>query len=290
MTAAFSRFVRCAFFGWGIIIISLPPGYAQSPWTRSRAGFYVQAAWQTIPPYASLYSESGQTQPLDRRLTENTFQLYGEYGLHRHTTVVVSLPVRFQRAGRFLGNTSQPLTDTGALTGLGNISLGLRQSLLRGRWPLTGTIRVEAPVNNYNDNAGLRTGYNAFTFQSILSTGRRFSRFYWFIYAGSAIRSNGYSFYANAGAEAGYRFGKLWAIAFTEVVVPAPDDSKPALRVNNLRTGLYVDDQEYWSFGLKGLYQVHRFWGLHASGAGAGWGRLVPRRPALSLGAYFRWD
>ena len=290
MTVVFSRFVRCAFFGWGIIIISLPTGYAQSPWTRSRAGFYVQAAWQTIPPYTSLYSESGKTRPLDRRLTENAFQLYGEYGLRRYTTLVVSLPFRFQRAGRFLGNTSQPLTSAGTLSGLGNASLAIRQSLLRGRWPLTGTIRVDVPVNNYNENAGLRTGYHAFTFHSLLSTGRSFPRFYWFVYAGAASRTKGYGPYANAGAETGYRFGKLWTIAFTEVVSPAPDNSQPELSVQNQRTGLYVDDQGYWSLGLKGLYQVRRFWGLTASAAGAGWGRAVPRQPALSLGACFRWD
>ncbi len=290
MTAAFSRLVRCAFLCWGIIIIYLPTGYAQSPWTRSRAGFYVQAAWQTIPPYESLYSETGETRTLDRRLTENTFQLYGEYGVTRHTTVVVSLPFRFQRSGRVLVNTAHPLPNAGTLSGLGNVSLAIRQSLLRGRWPLTGTLRMEAPVNNYDEDTGLRTGYNAFTLQSTMSTGRSYSRFYWFIYAAAAIRSHGYSPYGSVGAETGYRFGKLSTIAFTELVSPAPDNSQPELSIHNLRTGLYVDDQGYWSLGLKGLYQVHRFWGLTASAAGAGWGRRVPRRPALSLGAYFRWD
>ncbi|MDO8369094.1 MAG: hypothetical protein Q7T20_20020 [Saprospiraceae bacterium] len=35
---------------FGMVLISFSLA-AQSPWPRSKAGFFVQAAWQTIPTY-----------------------------------------------------------------------------------------------------------------------------------------------------------------------------------------------------------------------------------------------
>ena len=264
--------------------------HAQSPWVRSKAGFYLQAAWQTIPRYESLYSPTEKEQPLDRRLTENTFQLYGEYGITRHTTVVVSVPYRLQKAGDFLHNTTQPLTLAGSLNDLGNVSLGFRQAILRGNWPLTGSLRVDLPANFYADGAGLRTGYPALTVLPMLSTGNGFAKSYWFAYAGYALRTRNYNAYTDAGVEAGYHFRKVWAIAFSELVLPTPSHKEPDLDANNRRTGLYVNNQGYWSLGLKGIFEIHRFWGLTASVAGAGWGRLVPQRSAFGVGGYFKWD
>ncbi len=287
MRRQFSRTV------WGILLATLgvvTNGHAQSPWVRSKAGFYLQAAWQTIPRYETLYSTTGKEQALDRRLTENTLQLYGEYGITRHTTLVVSLPYRFQKAGQFLENTPLPQTSAGTLSGLGNASLGLRHSILRGQWPLTGFLRVDLPVNRYNNNSGLRTGYRALTVLPMLSTGNGFAKSYWFAYAGYALRTRNYNAYTNAGVEAGYHFRKIWTIAFSELVLPTPSDREPDLSTNNGRTGLYVNDQGYWSLGLKGIFEIHRFWGVTASVAGAGWGQLVPQRPAFGLGGYFKWD
>ncbi|MCY7330302.1 MAG: hypothetical protein LH618_17255 [Saprospiraceae bacterium] len=275
---------------WVLVVGIVTNVQAQSPWVRSKAGFYLQAAWQTIPRYAALYSATGDEQPLDRRLTETMLQLYGEYGVTRYTTVVVSLPFRFQQAGAFLQNTPAPLTSSGTLSGLGNASLGLRHSILRGDWPLTGFLRVDLPVNRFNDLAGLRTGYRSLTVLPMLSTGQGYAKAYWFAYAGYALRTRDYNAYTNAGVEAGYHFRKLWAIAFSELMLPTASNNRPDLSANNLRTGLYVHDQGYWSFGLKGIFEIHRFWGLTASAAGAGWGQLVPQRPAFGLGAYFKWD
>lgn len=278
---------------WSVLILIIGAansGHTQSPWVRSKAGFYLQAVWQSIPRYEALYSERGKEQPLDRRLTESTLQLYGEYGVTRNTTVIVSLPYRFQRAGQFLGNSPQPLTSAGSLTGLGNVSLGIRQTIVRGHWPLTGSLRVDLPIDRHNNDAGLRTGYPSLTVLPMLSTGNGFAKTYWFAYVGYALRTRDYHAYTDVGLEAGYHFRKVWAIAFSELVLPTPGDGEPALSASNLRTGLYVDEQGYWSLGLKGIFEIHRFWGLTVSAAGAGWGRLVPQRPAFGLGAYFKWD
>ena len=70
----------------------LLPASAQSPWARSKAGFYAQASYQTIPAYGTLFGKnSSEDIEMEREVSENTFQLYGEYGLSRKTTLVAAL-------------------------------------------------------------------------------------------------------------------------------------------------------------------------------------------------------
>lgn len=287
MRGQFSR----AFWASVLVILGVAGvGHAQNPWVRSKAGFYLQAAWQTTPRYKEIFGSTGKDQPLDRQLTESTLHLYGEYGITRHTTLVVSLPYRFQKAGKFLENTPAPQTNAGSLNGLGNTSIGLRHAILNGNWPLTGFLRVDLPVDKFNNNAGLRTGYRSLTVLPMLSTGKKSSQSYWFAYAGYAFRTRDYSAYINAGLEAGYRIRKVWAIAFSELVLPPYTGKRPDLSTNNLLTGLYVNEQTYWSLGLKGVFEMHRFWGFTASTTSRVVGELVPQRPTFSVGAYFRWD
>ena len=51
-----------------VVLISLLPRAmsAQSPWPRSKAGFYIQAAWHFIPAYEGLFSPVSEEFPLDR--------------------------------------------------------------------------------------------------------------------------------------------------------------------------------------------------------------------------------
>jgi hypothetical protein len=261
---------------------------AQSPWTRSRAGIFAQASFQTIPGYQSLFGDNGESVDLERRLSERAFQLYGEYGLRKKTTLLAVLTVRSLRAGA-ANAPAVPFNKEGALTGLGNISLALRQNLLSGRVPLTATLKVDLPTRRFDDATGLNTGYDALTVLPMLSAGMGFGRLYWFVYGAYGLRTNDYSHFANAGAEVGLQVSKIWIMAFGELVQTFEngDVVHPA---SQLRTGLFVNNQGYLSVGLKSLIEVNRFWGLSVSAAGAASGQKVPQSPALALGAWFKWD
>ncbi len=264
---------------------------AQSPWPRSKAGFYVQAAWNFIPAYDEVFEGKNVATPLlDREVAEHSFQLYGEYGLTRRTTLVAAVPVRFLRSGDFIpSNYGIPETREGNLTGLGNVSLGVRQAICEGLLRLTGTLRVDLPTQRYDDATGLRTGYNAWTVLPLLGTGMGRRRAYWFVYGGYGLRSNDYSHFLNGGAEAGWHLKKLWLIGFSEVVY-ALENGNIQLPLHNRIKSLYVNNQGYWSLGLKTIFELNRFWGITASAAGAGWGQYVPKRPGFGLGTYFKWD
>ncbi|MBP6812371.1 MAG: hypothetical protein KA138_12670 [Saprospiraceae bacterium] len=275
-------------FGLVFVTFSLA---AQSPWPRSKAGFFVQAAWQTIPTYDAIFeSKNDQNVPPDREVSENAFQLYGEYGLDSRTTMVASLPIRFLKNGDFIpDNYANPETLEGSLIGLGNASLGIRRAILGGKVRLTGTLRLDFPSTIYDDNTGLRAGYDAWTVQPSISTGMGFGKVYWFAYGGYGIRTGGFSHNVNAGGEVGIKAWKCWLVGFSELVYSL-ENGEVALPLHNRIKNLYVDKQGWWSIGGKGIFEANRFWGLTASFAGAGWAQFVPKSPGISLGAYFKWD
>jgi hypothetical protein len=265
---------------------------AQSPWSRSKAGFFVQGAWQTIPEYAALFGENGENSTeLARKVTENAFQLYGEYGVSSKTTVMAVVPVVFNKRGA--KNPQFPYTfgrlDSGSIAGPGNVYLGVKHQFLAGKVALAGTLRVGLPVSEGQKNTGLRTGYDAFTVLPSLSVGMGLGRYYWFAYGGYGIRTNTYSHFVNAGAEAGCHLWKIWLIGFSEYLVSLENGSRP-LPLSDVSSGLYLNDQGWLSVGLKSIVEFNRFWGLNLSATGAMWGQNVPKRPAFAFGAWFKWD
>ena len=262
---------------------------AQSPWTRSDAGFYTQLAWHTIPTYTSIFGIDGEGRVLDRALSESTLQLYGEYGLSDQTTLVASIPYRFMRSGAFQNNAPAPQTAEGNFRALGNASVAFRQQLWSRGIQVAGTLRFDLPVDQYDPPTGLRTGYNAFTIVPMVSVGKGFGKAYAFAYGGYGWRSNGYSALMQAGLEGGAKIGPVWLVLFTELIQPFENGSVDVPYRNEL-TALYIDNQGWWSYGLKGIWEINRFWGIVASGAGAGWAQNVPKNPGLSAGVFFKWD
>lgn len=260
---------------------------AQSPWPRTKAGFYAQASFQAIPTYHTVFDDNNGSAELGRPISEYGVQLYGEYGLGTRTTLVAALPFRMQQSGA--ARVPAWPTAEGSLTGIGNASLSLRHNFAKGSMPLTVTLRVDLPTNDNDLETGLRAGYNAFTFLPTFSTGRGYGKWYWFGYGGYGIRTNDYSHFIDAGAEAGYHFPGFWLMAFSEWVLPL-DNGDLNLGPNNELTRIYVNNQGFGSIGVKTLVAFNRFWGLTASAAGAAWGRNVPAQPAFSGGVYFKWD
>ena len=263
---------------------------AQSPWTRGKAGFYAQAAWQTIPRYPSIYDKNAMDgkRVLEREITENAFQMYGEYGITPKTTVWMAIPYRFVRSGGVVGNSPTQL-QAGALRGFGNISVAVRQNFIDGNLAFSGQIRIDLPRNKESQLTGLSTGYDALTLYSTLSVGQGYGKMYWYAYAGWGVRGIIGNHFIHAGSEAGVKFRKHWFILFSDYLQNIGSETyfvSPA----NIKTGLFLPDQSYWAFGGKGILAFSRFFGGILTVAGAFDGDLVPIQPAYSAGLYFKWD
>jgi hypothetical protein len=276
-----------------VVLILLPLMLsAQSPWARNKAGIYAQAGFQFIPTYGALFGTDGNDVVLDRKVSERQIQLYGEYGLSKNTTITVSVPYVSNERG--VSNPDSPYQfaqeDTGNITGLGNTFLALRHQFLHGNTALAGTLRVGLPAGpKYQPFADLRTGYDAFTIQPMVNVGLGFGKVYGFAYGGYGYRSKDYSDFLNFGVEAGWHVGPLWFIGFSELVYSLENGDRKRPGIDAL-TGLYINDQGWLSVGVKAIWEINRFVGITASGAGAAWAQNVPKSPGLGAAFYFKWD
>lgn len=276
--------IRLLPFLFGLMSLAVQ---AQSPWMQTKGRFYTQASWQGIPEYDAVFTKGKISYtPLERRITEQTFQLYGEYGVSYHTTVWCSVPWRVMRAGESI-LAPQPVTERGTISGLGNASLAVRQSYFKWGLCVSGQLRVDLPAGQYDDATGLRTGYDAFTALPMLSAGKGYAHGYWFVYGGYGIRTHRYDHFLDFGAEAGLKLWKIYLIGFSEWLYPL-DNGDIVLPQNNLMTSLYVNGQGWWSVGAKGIFEITERTGVVLTGAGASSGSWVPKRPALGLGIYFK--
>lgn len=279
---SFSLFLMC---------FLLPVLAAQSPWARSKAGFYGQAGFHFIPKYTVLFGKNNEDIELIREVSEQTAQWYAEYGLTDRNTLVLSLPVRFVHRGGRNPNSNLMFAreDTGSVSGLGNVSIAVRHQFLTGKVALGGTLRLDFPSDHSRLSAGLRTGFNAFTVQPSISVGMSNAHGYWFGYGGFVFRTNQYSHVVNSGGEAGLRIGPVWIIGFSDLLLSVGNGARKLTPLDAL-TGLYDNDQGWLSVGIKGIWQLNRFVGIVVSGAGAVWAQYVPESPGIGMAVFFKWE
>lgn len=273
-----------------ILVLSGFSAGAQSPWARSKGGGYAQVSWNFIPTYTNLFGENGNDIVLSREVSERSVQFYGEYGLGKKTSLMVSLPYVWNERGEV--NPESKLVNIGPggeISGLGNSTIGLKHQFLSGRLAMAGNLRVQLPADaTYVMNSDLRTGYDALSIIPTISAGMGFGITYWYAYGGYGYRSNNYTDFVTFGGEAGVNVGKFWVSAFTESILPLGNGSVESAKEPYF-TGLFTDNQGWVSYGLKASWVIRPSFGINFSGAGAGWAQNVPKSPGVSVGVWYRW-
>ncbi|MEM7187895.1 MAG: hypothetical protein AAF466_14700 [Bacteroidota bacterium] len=275
-----------------IALLTISGALAQSPWTQKKGEAYTQVGFSTIPNYTDLYGDPNFET--ERTISDNTFQLYGEYGITDKTTLLLNVPLKNISAGEL----NLPAGDGGALTieetvtSLGNITAGVRHNFYNKKWLVSGQLDVSLNTGTYNELSGIRTGYDAFTFTPLVSVGRGFDQFYVQAFTGVDLRTNDYSSNFKIGGEAGAKILKrIWVIAFLDVVTSF-ENGDFATPLENTLTGLYVNDQEFTGFGLKTIVEATPRLGFIA-----GFGSVlsdannnVPRQASYNFGLYFKFN
>ncbi|WP_375238460.1 hypothetical protein [Aurantibacter sp.] len=261
---------------------------AQSAWTKKKGEGFTQLSFSSIANYNNQFgSPDYQTE---RTITDNTIQLYTEYGLTDKTTLIASVPFKILKAGDATFSNTIPITNNGSNNALGNIELGLKHNFYNKKWVISGQLNIEANTGNYDTKTGLRTGYDTWTLTPTLNIGRGFTDFYIQGFTGVNARFNNYSSNFRIGGEAGYKtFKRLWIVAYLDVVSSFKNEKDTNLPIENLLTGTYVNNQEFTAYGLKALLEITQKIGLTASFGGAFSGNNVAKRAAVNFGVYTKF-
>lgn len=252
--------------------------FSQSPWTKNKKEGYLQISYTSISNYDKLFGKNDID--LGKKVSDNTIQIYGEYGLSEKTTLLVNLPFKL---------TSVKDASSVSENSLGNIQLGLKHNFYNKKWVLSGQLGVETNTASYDKTYGLRTGYDAWTFTPLFLAGRGFNNWYIQAFTGFDIRTNDYSSNYKLGGEIGYKtLDWLWIAGFLDGVASL-DNGDITLPPENLSTGLYVNNQSYAAFGLKLIGEINDKIGANIGFGGAFSGRNVAKAPAISFGLYYKF-
>ncbi|MCV6629233.1 MAG: hypothetical protein OIF50_05175 [Flavobacteriaceae bacterium] len=270
-------------------LVGIFSAIAQGPWTQQKNKAYVQLGFSTISGYTNIFGDPDYRT--DRELTDNTLQLYGEYGLSNKTTVVAALPLKMQKSNglhpdvNFIDALTAP---AGSQTALGNTTLGVKHNLIKKKWLLTAQLMLKLNTTTYDVKTGIRSGYNTNSISPVLSFGRGFSNMFIQGYAAADFRGGGYSNGYRFGAEYGLKALKpLWVIGFLDLN-QSFDNGDIQVPFYNSRTAFYVNNQEYLAYGLKFIGEINAKMGLTASYASAFSGNNVAKRAAISLALYYK--
>ncbi len=262
--------------------------YSQSPWTQKNGEFYSQFGYSTIPNYTRIFGDPDYNT--ERKISDNTFQLFGEYGISDKTTLLVNIPFKNVSSGdlTFPDETENILTEKKTINSFGNIEIGVKQNFFNKKWLISGQLNVELNTSTYDEYSGLRTGYDAFTFTPLVNIGRGFNKLYVQAFTGFALRSNSYSSNFKIGAEAGAKIlNTVWIIGFLDIITSF-DNGDFILPVENTLTGLYVNNQEYSAYGLKAIGEITPEFGVIAGFGGAFSGNNVAKQAAYNFGIYYK--
>lgn len=272
-----------------IIFFHFNQSWAQA-WTRSQGGGYAQLGLSTIT-YASLYGDGDIDDiELNREVTDRTLQLYGEYGLTDKLTISTSIPLKLLETNEDLETSSffpTPL-ESGDLTALGNVSVaGIYKLPQTKNWVATAKLRLDMNTASYEEETGLRTGFDAWGIAPSLNGGYGSKYFFATSEVGLNLRTNNYSHQFFANFQAGINLNQLVFLISTLEVLQSFENGNFD-DGNAVQTGLYLNDIQFIAFVNKiGVFPIKNL-GLWAS-VGGGRGNLVARSPSLSFAVSYQW-
>ena len=265
--------------------------FSQSPWTKKKNEGYVQLNFTSIASYNKVFGNP--EYDTQREITDNTLQFYGEFGITNTITLFANVPLKMLKSGDFSKDMSLVLpsfiTAKATETTLGNIQLGVKHNFINKKWLVSAQLAIEANTSSYNAEAGLRSGYDAWTVTPLILAGRGFDKWYIQAFTGADIRTNNYSSNFKLGGEIGYKtLDWLWIAGFLDGVASFKNGDI-ALPQENLATALYVNDQSYAAFGLKFIAEFNKKFGANVGLGGAFVGRNVAKVPAISFGLFHKF-
>ncbi len=278
--------ITVVIFGIGIFATTKSMGQA---WTQKKGASYSQIGYSSIIG-ESKYNNNGDPLDLVRKVFDLTLQVYHEHGITDKFTITGNIPIKFVSTGDeivsagFSGDT----LPSGNLIGLGNVSLsaiyGLKQS---GSWVYSLQLRADLNTAIEKQDAGLRTGADAWGIAPSLHIGHAGEKFWTSFDLGTNLRSNDYSTQWFSKFQLGTKIGDHFNLIGQFGALQSMEDGNSPDR-NAIETGLYTNNLEYVAFSLKLGYELKSdfiIWGAVGGGLS---GNDVTRAPAFTLAVSYK--
>jgi len=263
-----------------ILLLVTSFSLAQSPWTREKGKSYVQLGFTGLI-YNTIKSNGEKIENLNE-VSDLTTQIYVEYGITNKLEVLAVIPYKSI-------SVDVPSNSSETISGLGNVSLGLKYKLQDTKWKISSGINYEARSLKIDYDKGLSTGFNAATILTYISVGSSKNKWYYFGNIGYGYMNNDYSDYLKATFEVGYEIiknGHLIFVLDTRNVVSKED----AFTTDTAQWSSYLDRQTYNAIGLKANYEFLKDkFGANFAAIGATGIDNAPLAPTLNLGIYAKF-
>lgn len=250
---------------------------AQSPWTREKGKAYVQLGFTSLSYDA--FQSNGQKLENQGDYSDITIQAYTEYGISDKLEAQLILPYKLAS-----------FEDTGvseSISGLSNISVGLKYKLSDKNWKISSGILFSAnSIKTNEDLVVSSTGINSSTILPYVTIGSSHNKWYYFGNIGYGYMNNDYSDYFKATIEVGYNVipkGHLMLVLDTR----NPTTKEDAFLNDSVQWASHLDRQAYNAFGLKANYEfVEGKFGANFSTFGAFGIDNSPLAPTINIGVY----
>ncbi|MBC5838878.1 transporter family protein [Flavobacterium muglaense] len=259
-------------------LLGLQFANAQGPWTKEKGKAYVQLGVSGL--FYNQAQIDGNKVAIDGDYSDVTTQLYSEYGITNNLEALLVIPMKF---ASYTGTTSN---TTQNLSGLGNITLGLKYKLYDKDWKISTGLQFQANTSKFDSSTGLSTDFDASSFIPYVSAGSSAGKWYYFANVGYGYMTNDYSDYFKMGAEVGYQIIPKGHLIFA-LDTKNPVAKESAFANNNNRWPSYLDRQTYNAVGLKFNYEfIQNKYGANFSTFGAFGNNNAPLAPSINLAVY----
>lgn len=275
---------------------------AGGPWPPGKGKGFFQLGTYFIPPTNEFFAVGGKTQLLQRSIFDLSVQGYGEYGLTSKLWLTADLPFKMVATSSDLvpidSSRSNILLPPSAalpsarLAGLGNSSLGINMNLYNKGVNISAGLNFTLPATSADLNSSLRTGAPIFGIMPKVAIGAGGARWYGFLETAFHLRfksgaaAPAYSHEWLSGLELGYKIGQkgVYLALFSQARISLKNEADSP----DSRSSLFVNNQEYVSFGLKGIIPIHKQMGFTAFFGGAFYALHYQKAPSVGLGFYYK--
>ena len=274
-----------------LLLVTASNLVAGGPWTQAKGeGIFIA----NISPVVYKTYSSSTSGGLDmwRRIAEVHTQGYIEFGITDRLLLLGNVQLNYVGSSNKTFDSGDFMTvlPPDKIFGMGNSSVGLKYRLTNKNFLIALSFHIEFPGSSEKTAAGLRTGYDAWTFLPGVHMGQGFSNgIYYFIEGSFAGHTNISDEYRLKG-EFGYHFKKPLIMAVAVNVKESLKNKTSSDSPNYRQTGLYLNNQEYITWEFKFVHEVTETIGWTSALAGGFRTELIARTPVISFGMYFKWD